>query len=340
MTRLGYALSSEEHSPNDLVRQRPAGRRGGLLVRPHLGPLPPVDRPDRATAPSSGRSWARIAHATERLEIGTGVTCPTVRTHPAIIAQAAATVGAMMPGRFFLGVGTGEALNEHILGDKWPEWEVRAEMLEEAVEVIRLLWKGKQTSHYGDFYTVENARIYDLPDPLPPIHVAASGPRAGSLAGRIGDGFIGTSPEREILAAFDKAGGSRKPKFGQIDGLLGTHGQGPVADRPRALADRRHPWRGDPGAAGAGPLRAARRDGDRGRDQGGDRRAARRPGRIVEKIRAYADAGYDNVYLHQVGPDQSGFLRFAERELLPAFASTSRSSSSRSSSPRKVAAAS
>ncbi len=338
MTRLGYALSSEEHSPNDLVRNARLAEEAGFsfaLISDHYHPW--IDRTGHS--PFVWSVLGAIAHATERLEIGTGVTCPTVRTHPAIIAQAAATVGAMMPGRFFLGVGTGEALNEHILGDKWPEWEVRAEMLEEAVEVIRLLWKGKQTSHYGDFYTVENARIYDLPDPLPPIHVAASGPRAGSLAGRIGDGFIGTSPEREILAAFDKAGGSRKPKFGQI-----TVCWGPTVKDSVQTALELWPTAGIHGEATQElPVPAHFEQLAEMVTEDAIKEAivcGPKAEPIIEKIRAYAEAGYDNVYLHQVGPDQSGFLRFAERELLPTFASTSGSSGSRGSSPRKVAAAS
>ena len=131
-----------------------------------------------------------IAEATQRLRVGTGVTCPTTRYHPAIVAQAAATVAAMMPGRFFLGVGTGENLNEHVLGDRWPEWEVRAEMVEEAVAVMRRLWRGENVSHRGCHYTVENARLYTLPPEPPPIVVAAGGPQAAELAGRIGDGLL------------------------------------------------------------------------------------------------------------------------------------------------------
>ena len=119
-----------------------------------------------------------IAAATDRIRVGTGVTCPTIRIHPAIIAQAAATAADMLPGRFFLGVGSGEKLNEHIVGEHWPETDVRQEMLAEAIEVIRLLWEGGLKSHRGRYYTVENARIYTLPDELPPIVVAAAGPKA------------------------------------------------------------------------------------------------------------------------------------------------------------------
>src|SRR5688572_32758192 len=149
-------------------------------------------------------------------KVGTGVTCPTIRIHPAIVAQAAATAAAMMPGRFFLGVGTGENLNEHIFGDHWPMHEVRMEMLEEAIEVIRLLWQGGTQSHRGDYYTVENARIYTLPDEPPPIYIAASGPKAAEAAGRIGDGFIGAAPEKELVEKFQQAGGGKKPRYGQL----------------------------------------------------------------------------------------------------------------------------
>ena len=143
-----------------------------------------------------------IAQATSDLRLGTGVTCPTIRTHPAIIAHAAATAGSMMPGRFFLGVGTGENLNEHVVGARWPAANERQDMLEEAVEVIRLLWKGGNQNYKGDHYTVENARIYTLPDPPPEIYIAASGESAAELAGRKGDGMISTAPKEGLVETF------------------------------------------------------------------------------------------------------------------------------------------
>src|ERR687883_157173 len=192
MVELGYALSSEEHTPNDLVRYARRAEEVGFafaLISDHYHPW--LDQ--QGQSPFVWSVVGAIAHATQRLRLGTGVTCPTMRIHPAIVAQAAATAAAMMPGRFFLGVGTGENLNEHILGDRWPEADVRREMLEEAVEVIRLLWQGGQRSHHGRHYTVENARVYTLPETPPPIIVAASGPKAAELAGRIGDGFWGVA---------------------------------------------------------------------------------------------------------------------------------------------------
>jgi G6PDH family F420-dependent oxidoreductase len=157
MIEIGYKLCSEEHGPLDLIAYAKRAEEVGFnfaMISDHYHPW--TDR--QGESPFVWSVLGALAHATERLRIGTGVTCPTIRIHPAIIAQAAATVGAMMPGRFMLGLGSGENLNEHILGDRWPPADVRIEMLEEAVEVIGLLWQGGQQSHYGKYYTVENAR--------------------------------------------------------------------------------------------------------------------------------------------------------------------------------------
>src|SRR5438093_3025444 len=173
MAELGYALSSEEHLPNDLVRYARTAEAAGFsfaLISDHFHPW--TDK--QGQSPLVWSVIGGIAQVTERLRLGTGVTCPTIRTHPAVIAQAAATSAAMMPGRFFLGVGSGENLNEHILGDRWPFPDERIEMLEVAIEVIRLLWQGGYQTHRGKHYRVEQARIYTLPDELPPIAVAAA----------------------------------------------------------------------------------------------------------------------------------------------------------------------
>ena len=160
--KLGYALSSEEHRPLDLVEHACRAEEAGFsfaLVSDHFHPW--VDR--QGQSPFVWGVLGGIAVATERLVVGTGVTCPTIRIHPAIVAQAAATAASMLPGRFFLGVGTGENLNEHVLGDRWPAAEIRREMLEEAVTVMRQLWQGELTSHRGDYYTVENAASTPCP---------------------------------------------------------------------------------------------------------------------------------------------------------------------------------
>ena len=214
MVQIGYALSSEEHTPLDLIRNAQRAEAAGFtysLISDHYHPW--VDA--QGHSPFVWSVIGGIATSTSNLALGTGVTCPTVRTHPAIIAQAAATSAAMMPGRFFLGVGSGEALNEHITGERWPETEIRLEMLEEAIAVMRLLWQGGNQSHHGKYYTVENARLYTLPEQPVQVMIGAGGPKAAELAGRLGDGLISTSPDKEIVQAFQGAGG-KGPLYGQL----------------------------------------------------------------------------------------------------------------------------
>jgi coenzyme F420-dependent glucose-6-phosphate dehydrogenase len=315
---IGYALSSEEHTPLDLVRNAAAAEAAGFeyaLVSDHFHPW--VDK--QGQSPFVWSTLGGIAEATEELRVGTGVTCPTIRIHPAIIAQAAATSASLLPGRFFLGVGTGENLNEHILCDRWPEAAVRLEMLEEAIEVIRLLWEGGYQSHHGRYYTVEEARIYTLPDELPPICVAASKPNAAELAGRVGDGLISTAPDAELVEAFEKAGGEGKPKYGQVTVCW--------AESEAQAKKTAHEWW--PNAAVTGDLSqelALPRHFEDAAEMVSEDDVAEKivcgsdPERYFEQIDEYADAGFDHVYLHQVGPDQEGFFRFAQEELLPRYA--------------------
>jgi G6PDH family F420-dependent oxidoreductase len=314
MAELGYALSSEEHPPAELVRLACRAEEAGFTfaaISDHFHPW--TDR--QGQAPFVWSVIGGIAMATDRLRLGTGVTCPTVRIHPAIIAQAAATTAAMMPGRFFLGVGTGENLNEHILGDHWPPVDVRLEMLEEAVEVIRKLWQGDLCSHDGNHYVVENARLYTLPEELPPIIVAAGGTKAATLAGRIGDGFWSTSPERDLLDDFEAAGGSG-PRYGHVKVCWATD-----EAQARSTAHEWWPNAGIPGQLGqelplpshfeqAATLVTPEALAEKlalGPD----------PDRHVEAIQKFVDAGYDHVYVHQIGPDQDGFFDFYAKEVLP-----------------------
>jgi coenzyme F420-dependent glucose-6-phosphate dehydrogenase len=317
VAHIGYAISSEEHLPNDIVGHARLAEDAGFtysLISDHYHPW--VDA--QGHSPFVWSVIGGIATATQNLRLGTGVTCPTIRTHPAVIAQAAATSAAMMPGRFFLGVGSGEALNEHITGARWPETEVRLEMLEEAVAVMRLLWQGGNQSHHGKHYTVENARIYTLPQEPVQIMMGASGPKAAELAGRIADGFIGTSPDRKTVEAFEKAGG-QGPRYGQMTVCW-------ALDEAKALQTAHTIWpnSGLPGELGQELPTPAHFE-----------QAAQlvTPEKVKEsvvvgpdaskylaKIEEYVQAGYDHVYIHQVGPDQEGFIRFAEQEILPKFA--------------------
>jgi coenzyme F420-dependent glucose-6-phosphate dehydrogenase len=318
MPSVGYTLSSEEHGPLDLVRYARQAEEAGFeyaLVSDHFHPW--IDR--QGHSPFVWSVVGGIAGATRELRLGTGVTCPNIRIHPAVIAQAAATSAAMLPGRFFLGVGTGENLNEHVLGDRWPEAAVRLEMLEEAIDVIRLLWQGGYQSHHGRYYTVEEARIYTLPDEPPPIYVAASKPTAAELAGRAGDGLVSTAPDAEVVAAFDGAGGEGKPKLGQVT----------VCWAESEEEGKRTAYEWWPNAAVRGDLSqelALPRHFEDAAQMLAEDDVAEKvvcgpdPDRYFEQVEGYADAGFDHVYLHQVGPDQEGFFRFAQEELLPRYA--------------------
>src|SRR5262245_38134536 len=215
MVEIGYSMSSEEHAPLDLVKYAKIAEDVGFsfaLISDHYHPW--ISR--QGHSPFVWSVIGAIATATDRLRLGTGVTCPLMRMHPAIVAQAAATTAAMMPGRFFLGVGTGENLNEHVLGEGWPDADTRRAMLGEAIEVLRLLWRGGERSYSGRYYTVENDRVYTLPDEAPPVMVAAGARDSAELAGRLGDGLIGTSPKRDLVETFEDAGGTGKPRFGQL----------------------------------------------------------------------------------------------------------------------------
>ena len=189
------------------------------------------------------------------LPVTTAVTCPTIRIHPAIVAQAAATAAVRCTGRFLLGVGTGEALNEHVLGDPWPSEDVRLDMLEEAVELMRQLWSGEVVTPPRRHYAIDTARVYTLPDEPPPIYVSAFGPKALDVAARIGDGFINTTPTPSSSQTFkEKSGG--KPCHRRREGRLGgDRGRG-RRPRPPALGQLRASGRALAGAAQPEALRA------------------------------------------------------------------------------------
>src|SRR5688572_12780080 len=214
MTEFGYWLSSEEHAPLDLVRAAARAEELGFsfaMISDHFHPW--IDA--QGQSPFVWTVLGGIAQATERIGVATGVTCPLIRTHPAIVAQAAATVGAMLPGRFTLGLGTGENLNEHVLGDRWPAPDERIEMLDEAIEVIRLLWAGDEQTHRGKHYTVDHARLYTLPAEPIPIAVAAARPLAAALAGRAGDALVTTEPNEQTVRQYRDARGDG-PRYGQV----------------------------------------------------------------------------------------------------------------------------
>ena len=315
---LGYAISSEEHRPLDLVRHAAHAEAAGFgfaLISDHYHPW--IDR--QGQSPFVWSVLGGIAVETERLVVGTGVTCPIIRIHPAIVAQAAATAASMLPGRFFLGVGTGENLNEHVLGGRWPATHVRREMLAEAVTVMRLLWEGRLASHSGTYFTVENARVYTLPEEPIDVLLAAGGPEAAELAGRIGDGLIATAPDETIVEAFDDAGGAGKPRYAQLT----------VCWAKRERDARRTALEWWPNAALQGPLGQELPLPSHFEEAAGmvtEDDVAKvvvcgpDVDRHVELVEKYAASGYTHVYVHQVGPDQDGFLEFYASEILPRYA--------------------
>jgi coenzyme F420-dependent glucose-6-phosphate dehydrogenase len=314
---LGYAFSSEEHAPGELVRHARLAEEAGFtfgLISDHIHPW--TNRQGH-----SAFVWGvlgGIAQATEHFRIGTGVTCPMIRIHPAIVAHAAATTACLMPGRFFLGVGTGENLNEHVLGAKWPAPGERLTMLEEAVELMRELWKGDYVTHRGRHYTVENLRIFDVPDDGVEVAVAAMQPKAAELAGRIGDALINVAPKKEIIEKFDDSGGKGKPKYGQVTVCYAKSEEDAKRTAfeiwPNALVEG--------SASQELPLPSDFEQLVEGRepdDLDGTLTLGPDPEKYLKELKEYEEAGYTHAYLHQIGPEQEEFLEFASRELLPAY---------------------
>jgi coenzyme F420-dependent glucose-6-phosphate dehydrogenase len=309
---LGYSISCEEHRPLDIVRHARLAEEAGLgfaLISDHFHPW----TDSQGQSPFVWSVIGAIAARTERLRLGTGVTCPLIRIHPAIVAQAAATSAAMMPGRFFLGVGTGENLNEHVTGERWPAPDERIEMLEEAIVLMRQLWEGGYQTFRGDYYDVDHARIYTLPEEPIPIAVAAAQPNAAELAGRLGDALVSTAPDAEVTAGYRDAGGDG-PRYGQV--TVCWH-----EDEAQARRTALEIW---PNAGAPGRLSQELplpSDFESVAELVTEEQIAEQvvcgpdPEPYLAAIRRYAEAGFDHVYIHQVGADQEGFLRFWEREL-------------------------
>jgi G6PDH family F420-dependent oxidoreductase len=315
IVQIGFWISGEEHGPTEIVSAAERAEAAGfpyVQVSDHFHPW--IDR--QGESPFVWSVIGGIAARTRNLVVGTGVTCPILRTHPAIVAQAAATSSVMLEGRFFIGVGTGENLNEHVTGAKWPAIETRREMLEEAVDVMRLLFRGGERSFHGRYFTVEDARLYTLGE-RPPIYVAAGGPKSAELAARIGDGLISTTPDPELVARYDRAGGSGKPRYIEVQ-LCWAKDESAA----RRLAHELWPT----GALGGQLAQELRRPADfevaiehvtmekstKHTPVGPD------PEPYIAAIKKCADAGFDHIGLHQIGPDQEGFFAFWERELRPA----------------------
>jgi G6PDH family F420-dependent oxidoreductase len=313
--RIGYFLSSEEFGPRELIRQAQLAEQAGfegLWISDHYHPW-------NDEQGHSGFVWSTIggiSQATSKLELTTAVTCPTVRIHPAVVAQAAATSAVLMEGRFTLGLGSGEALNEHILGDRWPRAEQRLEMLEEAVEVIRTLWQGGIQSHRGRHYTVENARVYDLPPQLPEILISGFGPKATELAARIGDGFCTVAPVKDAVESFREHAVRGRRVAGGMKVCL-------AEDEASARATVHRLWPNEALPGELSQILPTPAHFEQAVELVSEEMVAEEvpcgpdleP--HLEKIGQFEDAGFDELYIQQIGPDQERFFETYANEVLP-----------------------
>jgi G6PDH family F420-dependent oxidoreductase len=319
MLQVGFKLFAELFPPKELVRQAVRAERIGfdfVEISDHFHPW--LDQPqDGPRAGHSGFAWSilgTIAACTERIELATGVTCPIMRYHPAIIAQAAATMAVLSDGRFTLGIGSGERLNEHITGEGWPGVRVRHQRLREALQIIRRLWSGGLQHFDGKYLTLDSARIYDLPERLPLIAVAASGPASARIAGELGDALFAVAPDPALTKRYAEAGG-RGPKYAEMSVAWARTEE--VAIRAARKSARFMPL---------GPKVNADLPRPSSFEQVGELISEEELGRILaygpdpaEYIRlaqTYVDAGFDRLSLINVGPDIDGFFDFAEEHLI------------------------
>jgi G6PDH family F420-dependent oxidoreductase len=314
--KIGYFLSCEEHGPRELVRQARMAEEAGfsdLWISDHYHPW--IDA--QGHSPFVWSVIGALAEATEHATVTTAVTCPTVRIHPAVIAQAAATSAVLLDRRFRLGVGSGEALNEHILGDPWQSADVRLEMLEEAIEVIRTLWTGTQVEHTGRHYRVENAQLYTRPDEPPPILVSGFGPKAVDLAARVGDGYCITMPDADLIDRFRSRARDKRVEAG----TKVCYG----ANRDAAVATAHRLWPNEvlPGELAqvlpqpahfeqASELVTEEMVADSvpcGPDLD----------EHVAALQEFADAGVDHLYVQQIGSEQEPFFKAYAEHVLQRF---------------------
>ncbi|MDI9919259.1 LLM class F420-dependent oxidoreductase [Rhodococcus sp. IEGM 1379] len=323
MMRFGYTLMSEQAGPKDLVRHAVQAEAVGFdfeVMSDHYSPW----LTEQGHAPYAWSVLGAVAYATESVGLMTYVTCPTVRYHPAVIAQKAATMQILADGRFTLGVGSGESLNEHVVGDGWPSVDTRQDMLQEAVAIIRALHSGDVVSWKGEYFDVQSARIWDLPDNPVPIAIAMSGEKSVEKFGPVADCLIGVQPDSDLIHQWKHL---HSRAFG-LEPARRSIGQIPIAwdlDRDTAIA-RAHDqfrWFGGgwsvnselptPASFAAATQFVRKEDVAENIPCGPDLDA------IVDAVSKYADAGFTDVALIQVGGDtQDRFFDEAAKPLLEA----------------------
>ena len=313
---IGYTMMCEQSGPKELVRDVALAEEAGFdyaVISDHYFPW--LD--EQGHAPYAWSVLGAAAQATSTIPLMTYVTCPTVRYHPAVVAQKAATVQLLSDGRFTLGLGAGENLNEHVVGGGWPGADVRHEMLVEAVEIIRELFGGDYVRHHGRHFDFDSAKLWDLPDAAPPIGIAISGRRSATIAGELADLMIAVEPKRELVSLYAEAGGSGKPSYGQVPVSFD-----PDEGRARRRAHQQFRWFAGgwkvnaelPGTAGFAAASQMVTEDDV---------AERIPcgpdvDRHLDAVRQFHDAGFTHVALVQVGGEQQPeFITWAAEELLP-----------------------
>jgi G6PDH family F420-dependent oxidoreductase len=317
--RIGYTLMTEQAGPADLVRFAAGAERAGFdfeVMSDHYSPW--LD--EQGHAPYAWAVLGAVTQVTERAELMTYVTCPTMRYHPAVVAQKAATVQALSGGRFTLGLGAGENLNEHVIGRGWPPANVRHEMLSEAVQIISGLFDGGYFDYDGKHFRVDSAKLWDLPEKRTPIGVAVSGSQSVRRFAPVADAMIAVEPKAELSQEWDatKLGGAPSRKIGQLPVSWGTDRDAAVKRAHEQFRWFAGGWKVNaelPGPAGfAGATQFVRED-----DVAGSIPCGPDVEPIAEAVQEFAKAGFTDVALVQIGGDQQdGFLDFAEKELLPA----------------------
>jgi G6PDH family F420-dependent oxidoreductase len=314
MARYGYKLMSEEHGPLDLVRNAVCAEEAGfdfVAISDHFHPW----LSSQGHSPAAWTVLGAIAARTERVGLVTAVTCPSIRYHPATVAQSAATLAILSAGRFTLGLGAGENLNEHSVGRGWPAPQDRQDMLFEAIDVIQKLWEGREVSQRGAHYHVDRAKLWDVPSEPPPIAVAAGGPRAARLAGDKALGLFATEPKRELVQAWSEAGG-KGPRYAEV-GLCWARSE---AEALRIARERLSfsllGWQVMPELPTSESFEAAV-SGIHEQDVLERVPCGPDPERHIAAIRRYLEAGFDHIVLLGAGPDQPGFVEFWRSELKP-----------------------
>jgi G6PDH family F420-dependent oxidoreductase len=310
----GYKLSAEGFGPKELVRQAQLAEASGfdfVEISDHYHPW--LD--SQGHSPFAWSVLGVIAAKTDSIGLATGVTCPTIRYHPAIIAQAAATMAIVSDGRFTLGVGSGERLNEHVVGRGFPAVAERQALLREALEIIRQLWQGGYQSYRGEYLDLEDARVFDLPDELPVIAVAAGGPSAARLAAHLGDGLFGTEPKANLLEAYRGAGGNG-PTYGEVGLAWAEDEASAVKAAYESSKWSLTGWKVMSELPNPANFEASARF-VREEDVAAQMPCGPDAAKHLEAIRTYEQAGYDHVVLTNNGPDPDGFMDFFARELKP-----------------------